>query len=81
MIVRITRRAEKELEALAPTIRAKVWKHIHTLETFPYPKGSVKLKGSGDIYRIRVGNYRILYIPNKNKISVMRIRHRREAYR
>jgi len=81
MIVRITKRAEKELDALAPTIRAKIWKQIRALETPHYPKGSVKLKGTDDIFRIRVGKYRILYVPNKSQITIMRIRHRKDVYR
>jgi len=81
MIVRISKRAEKELDALLPAIRVEAWKHIRSLITFPYPRQAAKLKGSEDTYRIRIGSYRILYIMDKKQITIMRIRHRREVYR
>lgn len=81
MIVRFTKRAEKELDALAPTLKARIWTQINNLQKFAYPRGSAKLKGSDDIYRIRVGTYRILYVPNKKQITIMRVRHRKDVYR
>jgi len=53
------------------------------LEQNPRPHGCTKLEGSEDEYRVRVGDYRILYvIDDKAKlVTVARVRHRREAYR
>jgi mRNA interferase RelE/StbE len=49
----------------------------------PFPRGTVKLIGAENLYRIRVGNYRIIYsVDNPAKlIFVHYVRHRREAYR
>ncbi len=53
------------------------------LEQTPRPHGCTKLEGSEDEYRVRAGDYRILYvIDDKAKlVTVARVRHRRDAYR
>jgi mRNA interferase RelE/StbE len=79
----IERRAEKDLKKLEPSLFAVVVEKIKYLSKNPHPPGSRKLSGSQNDWRIRIGDYRILYeIDNKARtIKIMRIKHRREVYR
>jgi mRNA interferase RelE/StbE len=75
--------AEKEYCRLPKDIQNRVTKVIDSLSGNPRPYGIVKLKGKEDIYRIRVGDYRIVYgIDDKKRlVDIIYIRHRREVYR
>ncbi|MFN5513209.1 MAG: type II toxin-antitoxin system RelE family toxin [Cyanobacteriota bacterium] len=55
---------------------------INHLKTDLRPIGSIKLKGSDDLYRLRVGDYRIIYqIDDEIKtVVITRVRHRRDVY-
>ena len=74
--------AEKELDALQTAIQERIIKRLLTLEENPRPAGIKKLQGQ-ESYRLRVGDYRVLYIiDDKNKqVVVMAVGHRREVYR
>ena len=75
-------RARKEYLALPTEIVKKITQSIAVLEKNPRSHQSIKLSG-GEGYRLRVGDYRILYeIDDSNKkVVIYRIKHRREAYR
>jgi mRNA interferase RelE/StbE len=79
----VKKRATKELEKLRPDIGKKLLASIGSLASNPKPRQSHKLSGSTDSYRLRVGNYRVLYqIDNNAKtITVYQVGHRREVYR
>jgi mRNA interferase RelE/StbE len=53
------------------------------LENDPRPFGSVKLVGEEDAYRIRIGDYRAVYLIDDRQqiVAVVRVAHRREVYR
>lgn len=74
--------AQKELEALPDNILARVLQKMETLRTAPRPAGWKKLKGYRDQWRVRVGDWRVVYIINDpaKLISITRIAHRREVY-
>jgi len=80
--VLIKRSAAKEIEAVPKKDREKVVAKIQALATNPRPPGSEKLAGD-DKYRIRHGDYRVLYEIDDATIVVVvvRVAHRREAYR
>ena len=75
--------ALKELEKLPRQVIPRIVTAIEELRVNPYPPGVKKLTGFDRTYRIRVGDYRVLYDIYENKlvIEVIRIRHRKEAYR
>ena len=75
--------AEKELEALPNDEISRIVKKIECLSINPKPPGVKKLNAKIDLWRIRSGNYRIIYSILKNEliIEIIRIRHRKEAYR
>ena len=78
----IERNAEKDFRKIPKTIQKKVISAIIKLKTNPKPRKVKKISGSENYYRIRVGDYRIVYeIDGKEKkVNVFRVRHRREAY-
>ena len=74
--------AAKELEALPKKDRQRIVTKIHSLSVEPRPLGCEKLSGH-DLYRVRQGNYRILYTVHDTDLLVViiTIGHRREVYR
>jgi len=81
--VYLERAAERELKRLSAEDFQRVISHIKGLAENPRPTGCRKITGSERDWRIRVGDYRIIYeIDDKARtVRVMRVRHRREAYR
>lgn len=79
----IKRQAIKEIGWQPQQIQDKVIHEIDNLKTNPRPFGSKKLHGSEDRWRIRIGNYRVLYkIDDAMKqVYIYRALHREEAYR
>jgi len=61
----------------------RILESVHSLKENPFPAGFRKLKYAESGYRIRMGDYRVLYdVDTQNKIvSIFHIRHRKEAYR
>jgi mRNA interferase RelE/StbE len=68
-----SKRAEKDIEKLPATVVEKIIPVIISLEENPRPAGCKKLKGYADLWRIRIGNYRILYAI-EDKILLVDIR-------
>jgi mRNA interferase RelE/StbE len=64
-------------------MRDRINEKILELAENPRPSGVIKLEGSNDTYRIRVGSYRVLYdiFDDVLIISVVRVGHRREVYK
>ncbi len=82
--VKTTNSADKDLAALPRDVLLRVDAALLALADGPRPHGVVKLKGTkGDRWRVRVGDYRVLYaIDDRRKlVEIARILHRREAYR
>ncbi len=81
--VLISNRAERDLRRLPKNLFDRIISEVQALGANPRPHGAVKLSGSKNDYRIRVGDYRVLYeIADEIRIvRVLRVRHRREAYR
>jgi len=80
----IRRSAARELEGIEPRDRRlKIIERIRALADEPHPHGAQKLAGSKNAYRIRHGDYRVLYevVEVARRIVVVKIGHRREVYR
>ena len=79
----ISHTAEKQLKKLPPPDQRRVTKAILDLADTPFPRGSRKLSGYEDVFRIRIGRYRILYsvLEKKLVIIVLKIGHRKDVYR
>ncbi|MBC7225647.1 MAG: type II toxin-antitoxin system RelE/ParE family toxin [Thermoflexales bacterium] len=73
----------KDFRRLPKSVVERVWRRIEELGETPFPQGVEKLEGSQQLYRLRVGDYRIVYEVDTQarRITVMYIRHCREVYR
>jgi mRNA interferase RelE/StbE len=79
----IPKAVQKQILALPVEIAVRINAAILALEDDPRPDGVVKMKGGDRIYRIRVGDYRVMYKIDDEQlvILVVRCKHRREVYR
>ena len=75
--------ATREIDALVGSIRPRVIRKIMGLKEEPRPAGCKKLAGSDNLWRIRMGSYRIVYTIEDAEVLVLvtRVAHRREVYR
>jgi mRNA interferase RelE/StbE len=75
--------ARKQLAALPNDVQDQIRREIGLLGANPRPQGSRKLKGPSGEYRIRVGDYRVIYVIDDNGrvVGITRVAHRRDAYR
>ena len=74
--------ARKELESLPNRVLGRVIRKLESLQHDPRPAGCKKLKGYKDQWRVRIGDWRVVYIVDDTTklVSVTRIAHRREVY-
>ena len=83
--VRLTPSARDALSSLPIGAQRRVVRSMESLESNPRPRGATLLEGSTDrrIWRVRVGDYRVLYEIRDAELVVLviRIGHRREVYR
>lgn len=82
MNISFVKSAEKELLNLDKNLAKRILDKISLLEDDPYGQNSQKL-GGGKGHRIRIGDYRVVYIVDKTakEVTIVRIRHRREVYK
>ena len=75
--------AERQLKALEKPVRARIVRRLQKLEETPRPQGVEKLSGADDLYRIREGEYRIIYTIKDKELLVLvvKIGHRKDVYR
>ena len=78
----IKQSAQKELDALDDVLFGRIDRKIVVLANNPRPAGCKKLKGYKDQWRVRVGDWRVLYIIDDaaKVVTITHIAHRREAY-
>ena len=81
--VYIERAAENDLKRLPTATFHRIIPQIRALAENPRPSGCRKITGSKNDWRIRVGDYRVLYVIDEKTraVRIMRVRHRREVYR
>lgn len=81
--VYLERAAERDLKRLPAEAFHRIISSIRTLSENPRPPGCRKVTGSENDWRIRIGDYRVIYEIDEGEkaVKVFRIRHRREAYR
>jgi mRNA interferase RelE/StbE len=80
--VQVSKSAAKEIEKLPPAVVERIIPALIKLAEDPRPTGCKKLKGTGDIYRIRVGDYRIIYVVDDTVriVDIRKVGHRRDVY-
>ena len=72
----------KHLKRLDRLAAHRVLRAVESLQDNPFPSSSKRLIGSEHTFRIRVGDYRVIYIVNKQgrEVEIQRVRHRRDVY-
>jgi len=81
--VRLKRSVEKDLRGLPDSQVPRVLSAMDKLASDLYPRGAIKLSGAETLYRVRVGDYRIIYEVDTQarEVTIHYLRHRRDAYR
>ena len=79
----LTSSAEKELKRLTRPLIARIAPRLESLAANPRPPGCKKLEGGDKEWRIRVGDYRVVYTIDDamSLVEVTRIRHRSAVYK
>jgi mRNA interferase RelE/StbE len=82
-VITFAKSARKDLERLPPQISERVLDRIERLSAQPRPPGSIKLRDESGLWRIRIGNYRVIYSIDDKKevVDVSLVRHRKDVYR
>ena len=82
-VVDFDRCVSKQLESIPAETTQKILVKIKSLEKDPYPRGYKKISGSQNMFRLRQGQYRIIYLVDTEQkiISIVSVAHRRDAYR
>ena len=82
MQVLLSRGAQKELDRLNDNLALRISEKLSRLPNNPYGQNSQKLEG-GKGYRIRIGDYRVVYTidAEKQTILIIKVRHRKDVYR
>ncbi len=76
-----TNRAAKDFKSLDPITRERIASKVKILESSPFVN-SVKLRDTGlGSYRIKIGDYRVIYDIDGDNVVILRIGHRKEIYR
>ncbi len=75
--------ARREMRRMPPVAQARILPVIDALSTEPRPLGARKIQGAADVYRCRVGDYRVVYSVDDAEavVSVRRVGHRRDVCR
>jgi mRNA interferase RelE/StbE len=78
----VTSAARRAINHLEVSIKTRILARIDTLASNPRPPGAIKLEGQQS-YRVRVGDYRIVYMVEDEivTVTIIRVGHRREVYR
>lgn len=78
----VSKQAAKEVEKLTPKVVQRIIPRIVALADNPRPSGCKKPEGSQDLYRIRVGDYRVISSVEDTilVVDVRRVAHRRDVY-
>jgi mRNA interferase RelE/StbE len=81
--VRLDPRTRKALDRLPDDMRGRVVRKLQALEDDPRPRGVEKLTRPEDLYRVRVGDWRIVYAIHEDigQVMIVTVAHRREVYR
>lgn len=81
--VTLTRSARKDLEALPRSVYVRIVRHLEALGENQQPAGALKLHGNGGYWRLRVGDYRVIYSINAANcvVDIRAVRHRKDVYR
>jgi len=81
--ITFARSARKELERLSADVVGRIFPRIEALAQNPRPPGCRKLRGFENLWRIRIGDYRVVYqvFDDKMVVDIVAVRHRSQIYK
>jgi mRNA interferase RelE/StbE len=81
--IELTPAAQRQWKSFDKQMQRQLFAHVTSFADNPRPNGVEKMKGEDDLYRLRSGNYRIIYTINDKRLLVLivRIGDRKEVYR
>ncbi|MBW4650259.1 MAG: type II toxin-antitoxin system RelE/ParE family toxin [Kastovskya adunca ATA6-11-RM4] len=81
--VEIAPAAQRQIRKLTTDVQQKIIQRLEALAVDPYPAGVVKMRGEQSLYRVRLGDYRIIYEIQDEEllILVLKVGHRRDVYK
>ncbi len=79
----VPRRVRKAVARLPENVYGRVSRAIDRLVEEPRPHGCIMMRGEEDLWRIRVGDYRVVYAIDDERrvVEILKVAHRRESYR
>ena len=82
-VITFARSARKELEVLDSSVVKRIFSKIEGLGEHPRPAGCSKLQGEDKLWRIRIGNYRVIYVVDdlRKQVDIVTVKHWKDAYR
>ena len=80
--ITFARSARRELEELDVPIIQRILPRVEALAKEPRPRGCRKLRGESNLWRIRIGEYRVVYAvyDERQLVDIIAVRHRSKAY-
>jgi mRNA interferase RelE/StbE len=81
--ITFARSARRELEGMERKAAQRILRRIEDLADDPRPHGCRKLQGGAELWRIRMGEYRVVYSVDDDAgmVDIIAVRHRRDVYR
>ncbi len=75
--------AEKSLDKIPKSSRSRLADALEKLRDNPRPPGVIKMSGVENLWRIRIGDYRVVYEIHDDRliVLVLRVAHRKDVYR
>lgn len=75
--------AQRQLKKFSHNVRKAIFKQLELLKLHPRPEGTKKLSGMDNLYRVRAGDYRVIYAINDDVlvVLVLKVGNRKEVYR
>ncbi|MBI1928299.1 type II toxin-antitoxin system RelE/ParE family toxin [Candidatus Poribacteria bacterium] len=82
-VVNLSNRSQSDLRAFPKSIRNRILRGIRQLETNPFPRGKTirQIQGMVSIFRLRIGDYRVIYQLTEIQVEILRVIHRQELER
>jgi len=82
-IVHLSNRSQSDLRSLPKSARDRIIRGLKRLETNPFPRGNTirRIQGMIGIFRLRIGDYRVIYQLKENQVEILRAIHRQELER
>lgn len=81
-LIEFTPLATRQLRKLHHDAQIRIAKAVDKLSNNPFPSGFKKLSGQKDLYRMRVGDYRVIYQFSAGKLTILivKVGHRKDIY-